>query len=121
MSNLLKGEIILVDLGDTEGSEVRKVRPCVVAQNNKGNKFAPTTIIVPITHRSNRRQPTQFAISDDILESGRGKVDGMVLTEQIRTIDKCRIRGTIGRLNQKGIDLLDRTILVSMGIHIEIA
>lgn len=113
---LKKGDIYYVDLGNTKGSEVKKMRPCIIVQNDIGNRFAPTTIITPITHRKNKGQPTQVQISQDLLTDTEKTVDGMALAEQIRTVDRVRIKGKITSLNEKGINLLDAAILAAMGI-----
>lgn len=114
-----KGEVYNVDLGETRGSEVKKIRPCVVVQNDIGNKFAPTLIIIPITHRPNRNQPTQLQLQDFMFEEATKKIDGMILAEQIRTVDKSRILSPrIGKLTRQAIEMVDRAILISMGISV---
>jgi len=116
--SLKRGEIVLVDLGDTKGSEVRKIRPCIIAQNDVGNKFSPTTIVIPITNRTNRGQPTQIQLYENMLKNSTKQIKGMVLTEQIRTIDNSRILSRIGMLSEESMAQIDSAILIALGIKI---
>lgn len=116
---LKRGQIYLVDFGDTAGSEVKKRRPAVIVQNDIGNLYAPTTIVVPISHRPNKHQPTQIEIRPEMLISGLGNVDGMILCEQVRTVDRSRIRNIVGMLSPEGMIFVDNGILIAMGIKKE--
>lgn len=90
-------DIVYVDLGDVVGSEQGKIRPCVVIQNDIGNKFSPTTIIMPMTHiikQSNMPTHTIVDIKDAIGLS----MKSMILGEQVKIIDKKRIKNKIGRV-----------------------
>lgn len=112
-----RGQIYWVDLGRGEGSELEKVRPCVVIQNNIGNTYSPTTIVVPISHRtSNKNQPTQVILEEYMQEKGLEYVDGIVMAEQIRTIDKSRIKSLTGALLPKTMDLIDKALKISIGL-----
>lgn len=111
-----RGEIYYFDLGENRGSEVNKVRPCVVIQNNVGNKYSPTTIVAPISHGKNR-QPTQIALKDWMQKGQFEKLDGVVQTEQIRTVDKSRmVSSVVGMLNYKAMNLINEALLISIGI-----
>jgi mRNA interferase MazF len=114
-----KGEVYYVDLGETRGSEVKKVRPCIIVQNDVGNKYAPTTIVVPLSSsRRDRNQPTQIHLQDYMLEEATTRIDGMVLTEQIRTVDKGRIhRPRLAKLTDEAVRMIEQAILISMGIR----
>lgn len=114
MPEVKRGEIYYVDLGDGIGSEVRKIRPCIVIQNDIGNMFSPTTIVCPITHRTkNTKQPTQVILNRNLVN---GEVDGVILAEQLRIIDKTRIRLSIGSLTPEGLKRLERAMKISIGI-----
>lgn len=90
-------DIVMVDLGVVIGSEQGKVRPCVVVQNDTGNKYSPTTIIIPLTHIiKNTSIPTHTVITTD--EAMGLKVDSMVLGEQVKVIDKQRIKYKYGKI-----------------------
>jgi len=117
ISNIRRGEIYYVDLGIGQGSETGKTRPCIIVQNNIGNTYSPTTIVVPITHRNkNKEQPTQVVLEEDMLR-GNGDIKGIVLTEQIRTIDKSRIKSFTGKaLSFDAIKYIDNALKISIGL-----
>ena len=116
-SNIRRGEIYYVDLGIGQGSETGKIRPCIIVQNNIGNTYSPTTIVLPITHRDkNKEQPTQVVLEKHMLK-GNGKVEGIVLGEQIRTIDKSRIKCFTGEaLSFDAIKYIDNALRISIGL-----
>ena len=90
-------DLLEVELSGAKGSEQDKVRPCVVIQNDIGNRFSPTTLVMPLTHViKNLNQPTHALIK---LEDAIGlRTDSMIVAEQTRTVDKCRIIKKIGGL-----------------------
>lgn len=113
-----KGQIYYVDLGEGVGSELQKVRPCIVVQNNIGNRHSPTTIVCPITHRSkNLGQPTQVEIKHHFLEKNFKKIDGVIMAEQIRTVCKSRLNNLIGNLNEEGLKEVDKALKISLGLQ----
>ncbi|MDD4570387.1 MAG: type II toxin-antitoxin system PemK/MazF family toxin [Tepidanaerobacteraceae bacterium] len=110
-----RGEIYYVDLGEGVGSEVKKIRPCIIIQNDIGNKFSPTTIICPITHRrKNTKQPTQVILNRSLVN---GNVDGVILAEQLRIIDKTRIIDSAGSLTDAGLIKLEQALRISIGVQ----
>lgn len=118
---LKRGQVYYIDLGVNEGSEVNGVRPCIIVQNDIGNKHSPTTIVIPISHRSNgeknkRILPTQFILKSWMQESGFKYLDGIVMAEQIKTIDKTRIQSLAGALLPETMNKVDNIIKVSLGI-----
>lgn len=117
-SHIKRGEIYEILLDGCRGSEVAKLRPCIVCQNDIENRYAPTTIVIPISHRNVRNQPTQVEIKPWMLETGFGEVNGIALSEQIRTIDRSRIRDLVATLNPQGMAEIDKAILISMGIAV---
>lgn len=109
-----RGEIYYVDLGEGVGSEVKKIRPCIIIQNDIGNRFSSTTIICPISHRTkNAKQPTQVILNRSLVN---GEVDGVILAEQLRIIDKERIKDPIGFLTSKGMSQLEHAMKISIGV-----
>lgn len=93
LENILikQGDIIYVDLGTPIGSEQGGIRPCIVLQNDIGNKFSPTIIVAAITSElKNLNMPTHFII-ENYDEVGL-KEKSMIMFEQIRSIDKRRIK-----------------------------
>ena len=84
-----RGEVYLADLSDASGSEQGKVRPVVIIQNNRGNKYSPTIIVAAITAKLGKtHMPTHVDLPAKYCNLER---DSMVLLEQLRTIDKSRI------------------------------
>lgn len=109
-----RGEIYYANLDGTIGSEQSGVRPVIIVQNDVGNKYSPTTIIVPLTKKVRLKinQPTHFWINP----FGNIRFDSIVLTEQIRVIDKSRLKQRIGIINNKTMQEIDNKILIALGL-----
>lgn len=109
-----RGDIFYADLSPVVGSEQGGVRPVLVVQNNIGNKYSPTIIISAITSQINKAKlPTHIEISAP--EYGLPK-DSVVLLEQIRTIDKKRLREKIGRFSNDMMADVDKCLKISLGL-----
>lgn len=109
-----RGDIFYADLSPVIGSEQGGVRPVLVVQNDVGNKYSPTIIAAAITSQINKaKMPTHIEIG--AAEHGLNK-DSVILLEQIRTIDKKRLREKIGRLDEKLMESVDRAISISFGL-----
>ncbi len=109
-----RGEIYLVDFGNIVGSEQGGLRPALVVQNNKGNYFAPTTIICPLTTKQKHLIPTHVPISPS---EGGISYGSTVLCEQIRVIDKTRLKKKIGEItNPKIIEDINQKLMISLGV-----
>ena len=93
-----RGEIWLVDLGKGTGSEQGGVRPCVIVQNDMGNKHSPTTIICPITSKQKAMLPTHVKIYNLTLPS-------IILCEQVMLVDKGKLLYLITEIDMKKIDV----------------
>ena len=107
-----KGEIFLVDLSPTRGSEQSGHRPVLVVQNDVGNEFSPTTIIVPLTTKNySKEYPTNVQ-----LQRGTAglKEDSTVLCSQIRTIDKSRLGKKLGTLPPTYLEKVNLAMKVSL-------
>lgn len=113
MNIIKRGEIYYADLSPVIGSEQGGVRPVAIIQNDKGNKYSPTTIIAPITSRKKARIPTHVLIDNPCL-----KCKSLILLEQIRIIDKSRLRDRIGKLTDKESEKLDSAIVKSLDVEI---
>lgn len=110
-----RGDIFYADLNPVVGSEQGGVRPVIVIQNNVGNKYSPTIIIAAITSQINKtRLPTHVEITAP--HFGLPK-DSVVLLEQIRTIDKKRLREKIGRFNDDMMEQIDEGLKISLGFN----
>lgn len=109
-----RGEIYLIDLSLGVGSEQGGVRPAVIVQNEIGNENSPTTIICPLTSKKKNMSATHVALTPR--DAGVVK-DSTVLCEQVRVIDKARIKKKLGEVNNlKKIEDINQKILVSFGI-----
>lgn len=105
-----KGQIYYADLSGNYGSEQGGMRPVLIIQNDVGNKYSPTTIIVPITSRSKSDLPTHLCLKSG--ECGLIK-DSIVLFEQPRTIDKARLGSYIGSLTDELMEIAQQKLSVS--------
>ena len=110
-----RGDIYYADLSPVIGSEQGGVRPVLVVQNDVGNKFSPTIICAAITSQINKaKMPTHIEI--DAADYGLAK-DSVILMEQIRTIDKRRLREKIGRLDDAVMQRVNEALAISFGIE----
>lgn len=111
-----RGDIYYADLSPVIGSEQGGVRPVVVVQNDVGNKYSPTVIAAAITSKINKAKlPTHIEINAE--NFGLPK-DSVVLTEQIRTIDKRRLKEKIGCLDDAYMNKVNDALIISFGINI---
>ncbi len=109
-----RGDIFFADLSPVVGSEQGGVRPVLVVQNDVGNKYSPTVIAAAITSQINKAKlPTHIEISAE--EYGLTK-DSVILLEQIRTIDKRRLKDKIGRLDDNLMNVVNHAISISFGL-----
>ena len=109
-----RGEIYYADLGDVVGSEQAGIRPVVIIQNNVGNKYSKTVIVLPITSKTKKSLPTHVNISGS--KYGLEK-DSIVLAEQIRTIDKTRVISKIGKLDNRVLIEIKKALCISCGLR----
>ena len=110
-----RGDIYSADLSPGIGSEQSGSRPVLILQNNVGNCFSPTIIIAAITSvsKKSRKFPTHYHLND---RCGLVK-PSVVMLEQIRTIDKSRLKNYIGHLNKDDMENINKTLLCSLGLH----
>ena len=110
-----RGDIYYADLSPVVGSEQGGTRPVLIVQNDMGNRHSPTVIAAAITSQMNKaRLPTHIELIGPAVGLTKNSV---VLLEQIRTIDKKRLREHMGRLDQEMMDRVDDAIAVSFGLH----
>ena len=116
-SKISRGDIFYADLSPVVGSEQGGIRPVVVIQNNTGNRYSPTVIVAAITSSKNKGDlPTHIEI--DGSRCGL-PCDSTIILEQVRTIDKRRLREYVGRVDLPTMNELDYALLVSFGISIK--
>lgn len=110
----IRGEIYSADLDPVVGSEQGGLRPVLIVQNNVGNRYSPTVIVLAMTSQIQKaRLPTHVYIP----AAGHGlQKDSVVLAEQIRTLDKRRLRERIGMLSPEYMSLISRALTVSLGL-----
>lgn len=111
-----RGDMFYADLSPVVGSEQGGIRPVLVIQNNIGNRFSPTIIVAAITSSVKKAGlpthvslPCAYGLSED----------SMVLLEQIRTIDRRRLKSFIGSVNSEIIDYIDEALGISIGLEEE--
>lgn len=111
-----RGDIFYADLSPVVGSEQGGVRPVLIVQNDIGNKYSPTVIAAAITSQTGKnRLPTHIDVT---ASSGLAK-DSVILLEQIRTIDKRRLKEKMGHLDDDVMSRVNEAISVSFGLGTE--
>ncbi len=109
-----RGDIYYADLRPVVGSEQGGVRPVLIIQNDVGNRYSPTVIATAITSQINKaKMPTHIEIGAGGFGLSR---DSVVLAEQIRTIDKRRLREKIGHLDENLMDKVNEALEISFGL-----
>lgn len=108
-----RGELYYADLSPVVGSEQGGIRPILIVQNDTGNKYSPTIIAAAITSKMNKAKlPTHIELSAN--EFGLMK-DSVILLEQIRTLDKRRLKERIGELSPTTMGKVNTALLISLG------
>lgn len=114
MSIVKRGDIFYADLSPVVGSEQGGMRPVLIVQNDTGNKHSPTVIAAAITSQIGKaRLPTHIELGAKSYGLSR---DSVILLEQIRTIDKSRLKDKMGRLDEPTMNKVDNAIAVSFGL-----
>lgn len=113
--NIKRGDIYYADLSPVVGSEQGGVRPILIVQNDVGNRYSPTVIAAAITSKLDKNPlPTHIGVSGENV--GLSK-DSVVLLEQIRTIDKKRLKEKMGHLDTDMMSKVDSALSVSFGLQ----
>lgn len=109
-----RGDIYYADLSPVVGSEQGGIRPVLIVQNDVGNKYSPTVIAAAITSQINKaKMPTHIELAAS--EYGLYK-DSVILLEQVRTIDKKRLRERVAHLDSSLMDKVNNALSVSFGL-----
>ena len=112
--DIRRGELYYADLSPVVGSEQGGLRPVLIVQNDTGNRHSPTVIAAAITSQTGKaRLPTHIELSASNYGLSR---DSVVLLEQIRTLDKSRLRERMGKLDAPTMDRVNGAIAVSFGL-----
>lgn len=108
-----RGDIFYADLDPIIGSEQGGVRPVLVVQNNVGNKYSPTLVVLPFSSAKKHKLPTHIRIRD----SKMLPKNSVVLAEQIRTIDRNRLQKYAGSLGLEIMEKVDMAMKISIGVN----
>ena len=111
----LRGMVVEVDLDPVIGHEQGHKRPCVVLQNDIGNRFASTTIIAPLTDAAHIRKASPIYVLVRQGDGGTTK-DSYVLCDQLRTIDQLRVRRVFGAVGPETMAAIDAALRISLGL-----
>lgn len=107
-----RGELYYADLSPVVGSEQGGVRPVLIVQNDVGNRYSPTIIAAAVTSRINKAKlPTHIEVDTTC---GLEK-ESVVLTEQLRTLDKRRLKDKIGSIDKSAMEKVNNALLISLG------
>ncbi len=115
MNRCLRGEIYLADLNPTAGSEISKTRPVLIVSNDINNEYAATVTILPITSSTEKIYPFEI-----FLPQGEGNLtnDSKAKANQIRTIDKLRLKRVFGKITEEKLKEVEKAILIHLEIEI---
>ena len=109
-----RGDIFYADLSPVIGSEQGGIRPVIIMQNDIVNRYSPTVIVAAITSQINKAKlPTHVEISSE--EYGLNR-DSVVLLEQIRTLDKRRLKEKIGHMTDSDMEKVNKALLISLSL-----
>ncbi len=107
-----RGDVFYADLEPTIGSEQGGVRPVLVVQNNVGNKYSPTVVVLPISSAKKLKLPTHICIYGTKMLSK----DSVILAEQIRTIDRNRLQEYVGSVDLEIMKKVETAMKISIGV-----
>ena len=114
--HIYKGDIFYADLTPVVGCEQGGIRPVLIVQNNIGNRYSPTVIVAAITSRTGKQHlPTHIELGEP--QNGL-RQNSLVLLEQVRTIDRSRLRDYIGTLTDQQLRQVDEALAVSFGLEL---
>ena len=117
MNTIRRGDIYYADLSPVVGSEQGGIRPVLIVQNDVGNKYSPTVIAAAITSKTDKtKMPTHIDVYADSYGLEKNSV---ILLEQIRTLDKKRLREKMGHLDEAIMNEVNNAISVSFGLYLQ--
>jgi mRNA interferase MazF len=119
--SIRRGDIYYADLSPVVGSEQGGIRPVLIVQNDMGNRYSPTVIAAAITSRTGKTKlPTHIEVSANKETQGENcglAKNSVILLEQIRTIDKKRLKERMGKLDEQTMQQVDSAIGISFGLN----
>ncbi|WP_318616776.1 type II toxin-antitoxin system PemK/MazF family toxin [Sporosarcina sp. YIM B06819] len=119
-NTIQRGEIYLIDFGkEWQGSIQSGLRPGVVIQNNVGNQFSSTTIVVPLSTRTRSNLPIHVLLTQTDLESGFLLNDSILQCEQIRVINTYSVVRMIGLVKAEKMNDIEEALMISLGMSVK--
>lgn len=115
MKNIIRGAIFYADLDPIIGSEQKGTRPVLIIQNDLGNKYSPTTIVASISTKKDDNLPTHILIK----QFDKVRPNSIIMVEQIRTIDKSRLKGFVGFLDDEQLKEVNKGLIKSLALNNE--
>lgn len=112
-----RGDIFYADLSPVVGSEQDGIRPVLIIQNDIGNKYSPTVIVIAITTRKKANLPTHIPIKEGNFGIEKNSI---ILVEQVRTIDKIRLREKIGTVDSITMEKVKKALKLSLNIRYDL-
>jgi len=123
-NSIRRGDIFYADLSPVVGSEQGGIRPVLIVQNDIGNRYSPTVIAAAITSQTSKaRLPTHIEVRGEVLSNGGSSglaKNSVILLEQIRTLDKRRLKEKMGHLDDKTMQMVNEAISISFGLNEEL-
>lgn len=113
MKNIVRGALFYADLDPIIGSEQQGIRPVLVIQNDRGNKYSPTVLVAPISTRKDKLLPTHIPVK----QFDRLRNNSIILLEQIRVLDKTRLKGYMGMLDYEQMKEVEKAISISFALN----
>lgn len=113
--SIKRGDIYYADLNPFIGSEQGGVRPVLVIQNNVGNACSSTLVVVPITSKMHKLEMPTHVVLDGVLDK-----KSVLLTEQIKTIDRQRLKEYVTKIDEDMMKEVDKALLISLGLTLEV-
>lgn len=110
-----RGDVFYADLDPIIGSEQGGVRPVLVVQNNVGNKYSPTVVVLPISSAKKTKMPTHIGIYGTKMLPK----DSIIMAEQIRTIDRNRLQNYVGSVGLEIMKKVDRAVKIGIGVSVD--
>lgn len=118
MRYLKRGDICKVDFGIQGGSVQSLIRPAIVIQNNTGNRYSPTIIVVPLTSKNKNNLPTHLLLEKQ--QYNFLHTDSIVIAEQVITISKAQVKCKLGKINDKDMFEVDKRLAISMSLNLAV-
>lgn len=109
MKRIVRGAMFYADLDPIVGSEQRGIRPVLIVQNDLGNKHSPTVLVAPISTKKEKLLPTHILIK----QFDKLRHDSIVMLEQVRVLDKSRLKGYMGMLEEETLIKVNEAIKIS--------